>query len=144
MKLWHFLFEKLILRKDSKSTVLDLTAFALTCGYFSFNSKTPNWNLPNLQGDPKGSEQFFKNGCGIQMSQATPTKLSMLFKHNYDKLPWKFGHHSLNFSFVHGPSWLRALESIQRYGVIFSFWKKISKGHCEAMHDVKKIYFIDF
>ena len=31
-----------------------------------------------IQGDPKGSERFFKNGCGIQMSQATPTKFSML------------------------------------------------------------------
>ena len=36
-----------------------------------------------LQGDPKGSERFFKNGCGIQMSQATPTKFSMLFKDDY-------------------------------------------------------------
>ena len=39
-----------------------------------------------LQGDPKGSERFLKSGCGIQMSQATPTKFSMLFKHNYGKL----------------------------------------------------------
>ena len=39
-----------------------------------------------IQGDPKGSERFFKNGCGIQMSQATPTKFSMLFKHNYGQL----------------------------------------------------------
>ena len=30
------------------------------------------------------------------------------------------------------------------YGVIFTFGKKISKGHCEAMLDVKQIYFIDF
>ena len=28
----------------------------------------------------------FESGCGIQMSQATPTKFSMLFKHNYGKL----------------------------------------------------------
>ena len=55
---------------------------------------------------------FFSNGCGIQMSQATPTKFSMPFKHNYGKLSWKFGDHSFNFSFVHGPSWLRVLESI--------------------------------
>ena len=88
--------------------------------------------------------KIFESGCGIQMSQATPTKFSMLFKHNYGKLSWKFGDHSLNFSFVHGPSWLRILESIHRYGVIFTFCKKISKGHCEAMLDVKKIYFIDF
>ena len=87
---------------------------------------------------------IFESGCGIQVSQATPTKFSMLFKHNYGKLSWKFGDHSLNFSFVHGPSWLRILESIHRYGVIFTFCKKISKGHCEAMLDVKKIYFIDF
>ena len=39
-----------------------------------------------IQGDPYVSERFFKNGCGIQMSQATPTKFSMLFKHNYGKL----------------------------------------------------------
>jgi len=87
---------------------------------------------------------IFESGCGIQVSPATPTKFSMLFKHNYCKLSWKFGDHSLNFSFVHGPSWLRILESIHRYGVIFTFCKKISKGHCEAMLDVKKIYFIDF
>ena len=29
---------------------------------------------------------FFEKGCGIQMSQATPTKSSMLFKHTYSKL----------------------------------------------------------
>ena len=39
-----------------------------------------------LQGDPKGSERFFKNGCGIKMSQATPTKFSLLFKHNNGQL----------------------------------------------------------
>jgi hypothetical protein len=39
-----------------------------------------------LQGGPYVSERFFKNGCGIEMSQATPTKFSMLFKHNYGKL----------------------------------------------------------
>ena len=87
---------------------------------------------------------IFESGFGIQVSQATPTKFSMLFKHNYGKLFWKFGDHSLNFSFVHGPSWLRILESIHRYGVIFTFCNIFSKGHCEAMLDVKKIYFIDF
>ena len=101
-------------------------------------------HLSKVQGDPKGSERFFKNGCGIQMSQATPTKFSMLFKHNFDKLSWKFGDHSLNFSFVHGLFWLRILESIHRYGIIVTFCKKKSKGHCEAILDVKKIYFIDF
>ena len=39
-----------------------------------------------VQGEPKGSEQFLKSGCGSQMSQATPTKFFMLFKHNYGKL----------------------------------------------------------
>jgi hypothetical protein len=28
---------------------------------------------------------IFESGCGIQMSQATPTKFSMLFKHSYGK-----------------------------------------------------------
>ena len=56
------------------------------------------------------------------MSQATPKKVSMLFKHNYGKLFWKFGDHSFNNSFVHGPSWLWVLESIHRYGVIFTLW----------------------
>ena len=51
------------------------------------------------------------------MSQATPTKFSMLFKHTYSKLFWKFGDHSFNFSLVHGPSWSRVLEAINRYGV---------------------------
>ena len=101
-------------------------------------------SMVNLQGEPKGSERFFKNGCGIQMSQATPTKFSMLFKHNYGKLFWKFGDHSFNFSFVHGPSWLRVLESIHRYGVIFTFWFFFSKGHCEAMLDVKKNTLLTF
>ena len=55
---------------------------------------------------------IFKNGCGILMSQATLTKISMLFEHNYGKLFWKFDDHSFNFSFVHGHSWLRVLESI--------------------------------
>ena len=32
------------------------------------------------------SERFFKNGCGIQMSQATPTKFSLLFNHTFSKL----------------------------------------------------------
>ena len=81
---------------------------------------------------------IFESGCGIQVSQATPTKFSMLFKHNYGKLSWKFGDHSLNFSFVHGPSWLKILESIHRYGVIFTFCKIISKRHCETMPNVKK------
>ena len=40
----------------------------------------------HIQGDPKGSERFSKNGCGIQMSQATPPKIFMFFKHNYDQL----------------------------------------------------------
>ena len=40
-------------------------------------------DMYHIQGDPKVSERFFKNGCGIQMSQATPTKFSMLFKHDY-------------------------------------------------------------
>ena len=39
-----------------------------------------------LQGDPKGSERFLKNGCGIQMSKAKSTKFSMLFKHDYGQL----------------------------------------------------------
>ena len=99
--------------------------------------------LFTIQGGSYVSERVFKDWCGIDMSQATPTKFSMLFKHNYGKLFWKFGDHSLNFSFVHGPSWLRTLESIQ-YDVIFTFCKKNSKGHCETMLDVKKIYFIDF
>ena len=43
---------------------------------------------------------IFESGSGIQISQATPTKFFMLFEHNYGKL----GDHSLNFSFVHGPS----------------------------------------
>ena len=88
--------------------------------------------------------RFLKSGCGIQISQATPTKFSMLFKHNYGKLFWKFGDHSFNFSFVHGPSWLRVLESIHRYGVIFTFWFFFSKGHCEAMLDVKKNTLLTF
>ena len=108
------------------------------------NACSKIWPIDQLQGDPKESERFFKNGCGIQMSQATPTKFSMLLKHNYGQLFLKFGDHSFKFSFVHGPSWLRVLESIHRYGVIFTFWKKSSKDHCEAMLDVKKIYFIDF
>jgi hypothetical protein len=91
--------------------------------------------------DPKGIERVLKTGCGIQMSQATPTKFSMLFKQTYGKVLWKFGDHSFNFSFVHGPSWLRVLESIHRYGVIFTFWKKNSKGHCEAMLDLTKIFY---
>ena len=32
-----------------------------------------------IQGVPKVSGRFFKNGCGIQISQATPTKFFMLF-----------------------------------------------------------------
>ena len=78
------------------------------------------------------------------MSQSTPTKCSMLFKHNYGKLSWKVGDHSLNFSFVHGPSWLRILESIHRYGIIFTFCKIFSKCHCEAMFDLKKTTFYQF
>jgi hypothetical protein len=58
------------------------------------------------------------------MSQATPTKFFMLLEQNYGKLFWKFGDHSFNFSYVHGPSWLRVSKSIHRYGVIFTFWKK--------------------
>ena len=101
-------------------------------------------NQKIVQGGPYVSERFFKNGRGIETSQAMPTKFSMLLRHNYGKLFWKFGDFRFNFFFVHGPSWLRVLESIHRYGVIFTFWKKNSKGHCEAMLDVKKIYFIDF
>ena len=70
---------------------------------------------------------IFESGCGIQVSQATPTKFSMLFKHNYGKLSWKFGDHSLNFSFVHGPSCLRVLESIHRYGIFLLFVKNFQK-----------------
>ena len=35
----------------------------------------PNPSVPTsyLQGDPYVSERFFKNGCGIEMSQAMPT-----------------------------------------------------------------------
>ena len=32
------------------------------------------------------SHIYLDDGCGIQMSQATPTNLSMLFKHTYTKL----------------------------------------------------------
>ena len=67
---------------------------------------------PDIQVDPKGSEHFLKSGCGIQMSQATPTKFSMLFKHNYSKLFWKFGDHSFNFSFVHGPSYTQPFRTL--------------------------------
>ena len=78
--------------------------------------------------------------CGIQMSQATSTKFSMLYKHNYGKLFWKFGDHSFNLSFVHGPSWLRVLEFIHRYGVIFTFWKKKFKrslwGHAWCQRNI--------
>ena len=58
--------------------------------------------------------RFLKSGCGIEMSQATPTKFSMLFNHNYGKIFWKFGVHSFNFFLVHGPSWLRVFESIHK------------------------------
>ena len=57
-----------------------------------------------LQGVPKVSRRFFRNRCGIHMSQATPTKFSMLFKHTYGKNFWKFGGHSFNYLFVHGLS----------------------------------------
>ena len=40
---------------------------------------------------------IFESGCGIQMSQATPTKFSMLFKHTYGKNFWKFGGHSYTY-----------------------------------------------
>ena len=39
--------------------------------------------------------KIFESGCGIQMSQATPTKFSMLFKHTYGKNFWQFGGHTL-------------------------------------------------
>ena len=78
------------------------------------------------------------------MSQATPTKFSMLFKHymanfseNLVTIPSIF---PLSMALLD----LRILQSIHRYGVIFNFWKKKSKGHCEAMFNVKRIYFIDF
>ena len=77
--------------------------------------------MNHIQGDPNVSERFSKNECGIEMSQATPTKFSMLFQHNYCKLFRKFGDQSFNFSFVHGTFLLRVLESIHRYGVIFTF-----------------------
>ena len=32
------------------------------------------------------SLNYFQNGCGIQMSQATPKKVSMVFKHTYAKI----------------------------------------------------------
>ena len=97
------------------------THFKKVCWYV-FSSKTRGYLLVEyIQGVPKRSGRFFKNGCGIQMSQATPTKFSMLFKHNYGKLFCKFGDHRFNLSFVHGPSLLRVLESIHRYGVIFTF-----------------------
>ena len=70
---------------------------------------------------------FLKNGCGIQMSQATPPIFSKLFKHMYRKFFWTFGDHCFNFSFVSDLSWSRVLEAINRYGVIFTFWKKIQK-----------------
>ena len=65
-------------------------------------------------------------GWFLKVGVATPTKFSMLFKHNYGKLSWKFGDHSLNFSFVHGPSWLRILESIHRY----SYGHQIFRNFC--------------
>ena len=43
-----------------------------------------NWN--DTTGWPISNWTIFKNGCGIQMSQATPIKFSMLFKHNYGQL----------------------------------------------------------
>ena len=87
---------------------------------------------------------YLDDGCGIQMGQATPIKFSKLFKHNYSKIFWKFGDHSFDFSFAHGISWLRVLESIHRYGVIFTFWNFFSKGHCEVMLDVKKYTSVTF
>ena len=47
---------------------------------------------------------IFESGCGIQVSQATPTKSSMLFKHTYGKNFWIFGDLSFNYFFVHGLS----------------------------------------
>ena len=80
---------------------------------------------------------------GVTSKWVKPS-LQMLFKHNYGKLFWKFGDHSLNFFFVHGPSWLRTLEFIHRYGLVFTFCKKNSKDHCEAMLDVKKDTLLTF
>ena len=37
----------------------------------------------NVQGVPRVFGRFLKNGCGIQMSQATSTKITVLFKHTY-------------------------------------------------------------
>jgi hypothetical protein len=87
---------------------------------------------------------FLKMGVASKWVKPRLQNFLCFFKHDYGKLFWKFGDHSFNFSFVHGPSWLRVLESIHRYGVIFTFWKKKSKGHCEAMLDVKKYTILTF
>ena len=47
-----------------------------------------------------------------------PTKFSMLFKHNYNKLFWKFGDHSFDFFLCPWPFLIKGI------GVIFTFWKK--------------------
>ena len=54
----------------------------------SFEQEEPK-NTPKsrdsneVQDVQKGSERFLKTGCVIQMSQCTPSKFSMLFKHTY-------------------------------------------------------------
>ena len=59
-----------------------------------------------LQGVPKVSGRFFKNGCGIQISQATPTKFAMLFEPNYGKLFWKFGDLASIWTFLIKGIWV--------------------------------------
>ena len=53
---------------------------------FKFYTAATSKVTLDIQGGPYVSERFFKNGCGIKMKEATPTKFSMLFKHNYGKL----------------------------------------------------------
>ena len=47
---------------------------------------------------------IFKSGCGIRMSQAMATNFSLLFRHTFSKIFWKFGGHSFKFIFFHGLS----------------------------------------
>ena len=84
------------------------------------------------------SHMYLGDGCGIQMSQATPTKFSVLFKHTYSKLFWKFGG---QFFLCPWPYCATVLEAINRYGVKTAFYSLKVGSHCEGMFDVTKNLF---
>ena len=118
----------------------------LSCFLFALFWDKSLWSFSNYGNMYRVSykylNDFLEMGVATKWVKPRLQIFLFVFKHTYRNFFWKFDDHNFNFSFVHCPSW--SLEAINRYGVIFTFWKKNQKVIVRPCLMSQKIFLIDF